>query len=67
VNRNDTRCWKAGLFYYNREDPDLLVPKRVGKGRTLNMARRMSWVIIGAPMVAVGVLRALTTPGFVQR
>lgn len=28
--------WKAGMFYYNRNDPALFVPKRFGIGTTLN-------------------------------
>ena len=67
MDRNDVRCWKGGMLYYNRDDPALLVPKRTGKGRTLNFARPKAWLIIVGPMVGVGVVSALSTPGFVQR
>ena len=34
----DDDKWKlGGLFYYNKEDPAVFVPKRVGVGMTLNM------------------------------
>ena len=35
---DDDQHWKAGLFYVNREDPALLVPRRFGLGWTLNLA-----------------------------
>jgi Family of unknown function (DUF5808) len=38
-------CWKLGLFYYNPEDPALLVERRFGLGYTLNFAKPLSWVV----------------------
>ncbi|MCL4452292.1 MAG: DUF5808 domain-containing protein [Candidatus Thermoplasmatota archaeon] len=35
--RNDDINWKAGVFYMNRDDRSLLVPKRFGYGYTLNL------------------------------
>nr|WP_268874139.1 DUF5808 domain-containing protein [Streptacidiphilus melanogenes] len=43
MNWDDDRCWKAGQFYFNRDDRRLLVPKRIGFGRTLNFAQPVSW------------------------
>lgn len=34
------RHWKAGLFYFNRADPEIFVRKRSGLGRTVNYAHR---------------------------
>jgi uncharacterized membrane protein len=35
------------LFYYNREDKRILVPKRIeGMGFSLNFSHPVSWVII---------------------
>ncbi len=55
MNRDDDRNWKYGIIYFNRDDPDLVVPKRnidFG-GRTLNYARPMAWIIsIGIPVGA---------------
>ena len=41
-------CWKYGVFYFNRDDPALFVPKRLGLnfGYTLNFANRWSWIIL---------------------
>lgn len=36
----EERFWLWGMFYYNPEDPKNIVPKRVGVGTTMNMARR---------------------------
>ncbi|MGH9737730.1 MAG: DUF5808 domain-containing protein [Candidatus Acidiferrales bacterium] len=38
--------WKMGLFYYNPDDPALLVEKRIGIGYTFNFARGMAWIIL---------------------
>ena len=38
--------WYGGVFYVNREDPSVVVPKRFGIGWTLNMGRPASWAIV---------------------
>ena len=39
--------WKwGGMIYYAPDDPALFVPKKVGIGQTLNMARPSAWVFI---------------------
>ena len=45
---NPDDCWKYGVFYFNRDDPALFVPKRFGLnlGYTLNFANRWSWVVL---------------------
>jgi uncharacterized membrane protein len=43
--------WKMGLFYYNPDDPALLVEKRLGIGYTLNFARPVAWIVLA--LVAV--------------
>jgi uncharacterized membrane protein len=55
---DDDRCWKAGQFYFNRDDSRILVPKRLGFGRTLNFAHPVSWVLFAAP-IAVAVFAAV--------
>ena len=40
------RCWKAGIFYVNREHPALFVEKRFGIGYTLNFGNRWSWAVL---------------------
>jgi uncharacterized membrane protein len=36
-------CWRWGTFYYNPNDPALIVEKRDGPGFTLNFGNRLSW------------------------
>jgi uncharacterized membrane protein len=38
--------WKLIIFYYNPDEPRLVVPKRTGIPFTLNFARPAAWVII---------------------
>jgi uncharacterized membrane protein len=58
VNRDDDRNYRWGLFYFNRDDPSLLVPKRFGIGWTLNLARPGTWLIFGV-VVVMAVIPAL--------
>lgn len=46
----EDRFWKAGMFYFNRNDPALMVEQRFGLGYTFNFARPMAWVIAGATL-----------------
>lgn len=39
--------WKAGIFYWNKDDASLILPKRFGVGWTMNWARPATWVIVG--------------------
>lgn len=39
--------WKAGIFYWNKDDASLFLPKRFGVGWTMNWARPAAWVIVG--------------------
>jgi len=51
--------WKLLFFYYNPEQPRLLVAKRYGSPITMNYAKPVAWVITAAPiafMVACAVL-----------
>ncbi|WP_203532607.1 DUF5808 domain-containing protein [Draconibacterium halophilum] len=43
----DPSNWR-GLFYFNRKDPRLTVPKINGLGWTFNFASIYSWLIIVA-------------------
>ena len=36
AHRDDDQHWRGGMFYINREDHALLVPRRVGLGWTIN-------------------------------
>ena len=50
--------WRLGIFYFNRQDRRLLVPKRSGFGWTLNFAHLGAWLIIVA-VIALLVSRLL--------
>ena len=53
--------WKAGLFYYNPEDPAIFVSKRVGIGYTMNFANKMSWLVLA------GLVLVLLAPALLLR
>lgn len=42
----DDRYWKWGIFYFNKNDPSLLVQKKYGVGWTVNLANKWSLIII---------------------
>jgi uncharacterized membrane protein len=49
-------CWKAGIVYYNPDDPALFVEKRTGFGYTVNLGNRWSWALLAglAGTIATG-------------
>lgn len=47
---DDDRHWKAGMFYFNSEDPSVLVEKRFGIGWTVNFGNLKSWLIFLLPL-----------------
>ena len=50
------RGWRfGGLIYFAPDDPALFVPKKVGLGQTLNMARPAAWLILGS-LIATPIL-----------
>lgn len=51
-------CWHGGMFYFNREDAALIVPKRFGSGNTLNFARPVAWWMMAA-VILVPILFSL--------
>lgn len=56
ADRSARKHWKGGLFYFNPQDPDLYIPKRHGRGVTLNFAHREAWVVLGT---VLGVMLSL--------
>jgi uncharacterized membrane protein len=73
VRRDDDGYWKAGLFYYNPDDPALWVEKRFGIGYTVNFGRPAAWLLVALPLAAaVAALVAaraprLDEPAFLRR
>ena len=47
ISRDDDRNWLAGLIYYNPDDSDLLVPKRLGYGWTVNFGHPRGKLFLG--------------------
>jgi uncharacterized membrane protein len=63
-DRTEDRFWKLGVFYFNRNDPSVMVERRFGIGYTVNFAHPVAWVIILLPVLA---LIAVTTAIAVRR
>lgn len=47
------KYWKAGIFYWNPNDPAIFVEKRFGIGWSINYARPLSWIVIIGIVVIV--------------
>jgi uncharacterized membrane protein len=45
--------WKAGVFYWNPDDPAIFVSKRLGIGYTMNFANKWSWLAMGTIVAAL--------------
>ncbi|TWE12956.1 DUF1648 domain-containing protein [Rudaeicoccus suwonensis] len=58
---DDDRVWKGGLVYFNRDDPAVFVPKRVGVGYTVNVGAPagMALTIALLAFVVLGVVLPL--------
>jgi len=56
---NDDRYWKAGLFYFNKNDPSIFVEKRFGVGWTINFANPIGYIILFAPIILIFLLTFL--------
>jgi uncharacterized membrane protein len=53
--------WKAGMFYYNPNDPAIFVAKRVGIGYTLNFASKWTWIVLAATLAFIAISIFLST------
>lgn len=61
IFRDDDRYWLGGLFYYNPDDPDPLVPKRFGFGWTMNFGHPAGkvFMLVILAMILLPVVLAL--------
>lgn len=60
-DRTEDRFWKLGIFYFNRDDPSVMVEKRFGIGYTMNFAHPVAWVVAVVPLLAlIGVTATIT-------
>jgi uncharacterized membrane protein len=58
-DRTPDSAWKLGQFYYNPDDPAVVVEKRFGIGYTLNFGNRKSWLIMLAMLAPVALIAML--------
>lgn len=47
----------GGIFYYNREDSNFLVPKTYGVGLTFNWANPIVWIFVIALILFIVIRR----------
>ena len=53
IYRDDDRYWYGGIFYYNPDDPAVLVPRRFGFGWTLNFGNPRGRLIMIVTLLVV--------------
>lgn len=53
VYRDDERYWLGGVIYYNRDDPELFIPKRYGWGWTVNFAHPGGKLILAVMLLMI--------------
>ncbi|AUS81134.1 hypothetical protein C1701_25460 [Actinoalloteichus sp. AHMU CJ021] len=58
VQRDDDRFWRGDMMYSNREDPAILVPRRMGFGWTFNLANPITRILFGTAILGTLVLMA---------
>jgi uncharacterized membrane protein len=60
---DDDKYWRGGLFYINREDHALLVPRRFGLGWTLNFGNPGAAMLLAGVVALIGLLITLRFGG----
>jgi uncharacterized membrane protein len=53
---DDDEHWKGGVFYVNRDDPALMVPRRFGLGWTVNLGHPAGIALTAALLLAIAAL-----------
>ncbi|MCH4886678.1 hypothetical protein EZV73_03815 [Acidaminobacter sp. JC074] len=57
IEKDDDRFWKLGMFYFNKNDPSIIVAKRAGIGWTINHSRWQAWafyvIVIATIILAI--------------
>jgi uncharacterized membrane protein len=56
---DDPKYWKWQIFYFNRSDPRMFVPKRIGLGWTINIAHPIAVVIPIALCLLIIILKKI--------
>jgi uncharacterized membrane protein len=63
THRDDDKNWRGGLFYINREDHALWVPRRFGLGWTLNFGNPKAAMLLGGVVALIGLVITLRFGG----
>ncbi len=63
IHRDDDKHWRGGLFYINREDHALMVPRRFGLGWTLNFGNPRAAMLLAGVAALIGLLIILRIGG----
>jgi uncharacterized membrane protein len=63
THRDDDKYWRGGLFYINREDHALMVPRRFGLGWTLNFGNPRSAMLLAGVFGLIGLVLTLSFGG----
>ena len=63
THRDDDKYWRGGMFYINREDHALFVPRRFGVGWTLNFGNPRTAMLLAGVVVLIGLLVTIRLAG----
>jgi uncharacterized membrane protein len=63
THRDDDKYWRGGLFYINREDHALMVPRRFGLGWTLNLGNPRTAMLLAGVVALIGLVITLRFGG----
>jgi uncharacterized membrane protein len=59
IHRDDDKHWRGGLFYINRDDRALLVPRRFGLGWTLNFGNPATAMLLAGVVALISLVIVL--------
>jgi uncharacterized membrane protein len=63
THRDDDKYWRGGLFYINRDDHALMVPRRFGLGWTVNFGNPGAAMLLAGVVALIGLLITLRFGG----
>lgn len=63
THRDDDKYWRGGLFYVNRDDHALMIPRRFGVGWTLNFGNPQAAMLLAAVAALIGLVITLRLTG----
>ena len=59
LDYDDDERWHLGVFYVDREDPSVVVPRRFGVGWAMNWGNPRSWGLVALLVAAVAAFVAV--------